>query len=280
MVERLAATVAAVEAQVEGGAGRARPARVTAAYDAGMATAPSDQLIALALRLIEAGEASGLPLRAMGGAGVGLRAPDADPALRRDYGDVDLAAPKRARREVEDLMTAEGLEPEREFNALHGGGRQIWWMPDGSTHVDVFLGEFRMCHRLDLDPALARPGPALPAADLLLTKLQVVELNRKDVQDAAALLSTHPVADGGLSLDRLRDVLAADWGFYTTASDNLERLPEEAAALAPAVAPAVAAACGAIREELERAPKGTAFRMRARVGRRKRWYELPEETVG
>jgi hypothetical protein len=240
-----------------------------------MATASRDELIGLALRLIAMGEGAGLTLRAMGGAGVGLRAPDADPALQREYGDVDLAAPRRARRAVEDAMKAAGLEPEREFNALHGGTRQIWWTADGAEHVDVFLGEFRMCHRLDLEPALAQPGPALPAADLLLMKLQVVELNQKDVQDAAALLST---ADG-VSYERLRDVLVPDWGFYTTAIDNLERIPEAVATLAPGVAPVVAARCEAIRDELERAPKGTAFRMRAKVGRRKRWYELPEETV-
>jgi hypothetical protein len=57
--------------------------------------------------------------------------------------------------------------------------------------VDVFLGEFKMCHRLDLDDRLGVDHPALPAADLLLTKLQVLELNRKDVTDVAALLTTH-----------------------------------------------------------------------------------------
>ena len=92
------------------------------------------------------------------------------PALQRDYGDVDLAAPRRARREVEDPMTAAGLEPEREFNALHGGGRQIWWMPaTARRHVDVFLGEFRMCHRLDLEPGARAAGAGAarrrPAAD-------------------------------------------------------------------------------------------------------------------
>ena len=246
-----------------------------------MATAPREQLIALALRLIEAGEASGLPLRAMGGAGVGLRAPDADPALRRDYGDLDLAAPKRARREVEDADDRRGARAEREFNALHGGRRQIWWTPDGSTHVDVFLGEFRMCHRLDLDPALAQPGPALPAADLLLTKLQVVELNLKDVQDAAALLSTHPVADGAPALDSTACATSSPpTGASTrprpTTSSASPRRPRRSRRPSPRRSPRRAARSA---RSSSAAPKGTAFRMRARVGRRKRWYELPEESL-
>jgi hypothetical protein len=250
---------------------------------AGADSPPRDATVALALRLIEAGAAAGLPLRAMGGVGVGLRAPDAARPLRRSYADVDLAAPRRARRDVEDAMTAAGLEPERELNALNGGRRQIWWTRDGTLHVDVFLGEFAMCHRLDLGPALSGPGPAVPAADLLLMKLQVVELNLKDAQDAAALLSTHALGedpgDRTISLARLRDVLAADWGFFTTASDNLERIPGVIAEHAPDVAAVVERHCAAIRDEIERAPKGGAFRMRAKVGRRRRWYEVPEETV-
>jgi hypothetical protein len=236
---------------------------------------PREELIALAQRLIDG---AGVPLRAMGGVGVALRAPGADPALQRAYGDIDLAARRRSRRDVEDAMTAAGLEPEREFNALNGGRRQIWWTADGSLHVDVFIGEFAMCHRLDLDPGVAEPGPALPGADLLLTKLQVVELNLKDAQDAAALLTTHELGDG-ISLDRLRDVLADDWGFYTTATDNLERIPAVIGEHAPGLAQRVADRCRALASELEAAPKTRAFKLRARVGRRKRWYDVPEESL-
>jgi hypothetical protein len=242
-----------------------------------------EDLIALARRLIDAAGAAGLALRAMGGVGVGIRAPDADPVLQRGYADIDLAAPRRARRGVEDAMEAAGLEPEREFNALHGSRRQMWWTPDGALHVDVFLGEFAMCHHIDLEPGLAHPGHALPAADLLLTKLQVVELNLKDAQDAAALLTTHELADDErddtISVARLRDVLAGDWGFFTTASDNLERIPGTIADHAPDLADLLAERCGAIRDEIDAAPKGAAFRMRAKVGRRKRWYDVPEETL-
>jgi hypothetical protein len=262
---------------------------VTLPYDPPMAregdSPPRDELIALAQHLIALAGAAGVRLRAMGGVGVGMRAPHADPALQRSYADVDLAAPRKARRELEDALTGAGLTPEREFNALHGSRRQIWWTADGTLHVDVFLGEFAMCHRLDLEPGLAGSGPALAAADLLLTKLQVVELNLKDAQDAAALLTTHELAgeerEEAISLPRLRDVLAADWGFYTTVTDNLERIPDVIGAHAPAVADAGAlgARCGEIVADLDAAEKSRAFRMRAKLGRRKRWYDVPEETL-
>jgi hypothetical protein len=240
-------------------------------------------LVELTRDLVRLADERDTCLRALGGLGIELRAADADPLLRRGYGDVDLAAPKRARREVEDVMRAAELTGEPEFNALQGARRQIWWTPDRSTHVDVFLGEFKMCHRLDLDGRLEVDHPALPAADLLLTKLQVVELNRKDVTDAAALLTTHAIGDGDepgvIDRGRVVDVLAADWGFYTTATDNLDRLPELVRELSPELAEQVTAAARELRQAADDAPKSRAFNLRARVGRRKRWYELPDESI-
>ena len=147
----------------------------------------------------------------------------------------------------------------------------------------MFLGEFAMCHRLDLDERLGVDHPALPAADLALMKLQIVELNHKDVTDLAALLTTHTLGDddgdGSINRHRLVDVLAADWGFYTTTGDNLERVPGLVSEIDEELGQHVAATAGQIREEIERAPKSRAFKLRARIGRRKRWYEVPDESI-
>jgi hypothetical protein len=243
----------------------------------------SDALLDLTRELVGLADARGTRLRALGGLGIALRAMDAHDLLRRDYGDVDVAVPKKARREIDDVMKAAGLEGEPEFNALQGARRQIWWTPDRSTHVDVFLGEFRMCHRLDLDGRLDVDHPALPAADLLLTKLQVVELNRKDVTDAAALLTTHALDEsddaGWINRARIVDVLSADWGFYTTATDNLERLPGLVSDIDPELGCQVAVPAEELRQAVTGAPKSRAFNLRAKVGRRKRWYELPDESI-
>jgi hypothetical protein len=242
-----------------------------------------DAFLALTTELVGLADARGIPLRALGGLGVDLRAPGAHPLLRREFADVDVAVPRRARRQVTEVMEEAGLEEEREFNALQGARRQIWWTPDRSTHVDVFLGEFTMCHRLDLDARLAVDHPALPAADLLLMKLQVVALNRKDVSDTAALLTTHTLADGdsagSINRGRLVDVLSTDWGFHTTATDNLERIPGLVGEIDAALGRQVAAMAAELREEVEQAPKSRAFKLRAKVGRRKRWYELPDESL-
>lgn len=243
----------------------------------------SRALVELAHELVGLADALGTRLRALGGLGIELRALDAQALLRRGYADVDVVAPPKARRQVDQVMTAAGLRGEREFNALQGARRQIWWTPDRSTHVDVFLGEFRMCHRLDLEGRLYVDHPALPAADLLLTKLQVVQLNRKDVTDIAALLTTHTIGEGdepgSIDLGRIVEVLSADWGFYTTATDNLERLPGLVTELDTQLGRQVAAAAEKLRQAAADAPKSRAFNLRAKLGRRKRWYELPDESV-
>jgi hypothetical protein len=240
-------------------------------------------LLALAGELIRLAEERGTRLRALGGLGIALRAPDAHPALQREFADIDVAAARKGRADVAAALERAGLEAEREFNALQGARRQIWWTPDRSTHVDVFLGEFAMCHSLDLDQRLPAEHSALAAADLLLMKLQVVELNHKDVTDTAALLTTHRLGEsdaaGSINRRRIVEVLTTDWGFYTTATDNLERLPELVSALDPELARPVAEAAAEIRAEVDAAPKSRAFKLRARVGRRKRWYEVPDESI-
>lgn len=242
-----------------------------------------DALLVLTTELVARAEAHGIPLRALGGLGIDLRANGAHPLLRREFADVDVAAPRRARGKVTEVMEEAGLAAEREFNALQGARRQIWWTSDRSTHVDVFLGEFAMCHRLELDDRLGVDHPALPAADLLLMKLQVVALNRKDVTDTAALLTTHALDDsdraGSINRRRLVEVLSTDWGFYTTATDNLERMPSLVAEIDSGLGRQVAEMAASVREEVDQAPKSRAFKLRAKVGRHKRWYELPEESL-
>ncbi len=239
--------------------------------------------VALCETVIAETDDAGVRVRALGGLGVHLRTPERPAPLRRGYGDVDLVARPSDRAAIERRLESIGFTPDREFNSLNGRRRQIWWTPDQSTHLDLFLGRFEMCHSLDLDDRLPADHRALPAADLLLTKLQVVELNRKDVQDAATLLVSHELGsgdgEGTINVDRLVEVLSGDWGFFTTVTDNLGRLGELTSELSPENGDRVAATAAEIARAVDEAPKGRRFQMRARVGRRKRWYEIPDETL-
>jgi hypothetical protein len=235
-------------------------------------------------RLVEAAAAGGLVLRLFGGVAIWHRcAPATRESLGRDYGDLDYVAHRKGSRDLRDLLEQEGYAPERTFNAAHGDRRLIYHAPDQSFHIDVFLDDFEMSHTLDFSDRLEVEEPTLPAADLLLAKLQVAEINRKDLTDTAMLLLDHELADsdgpGVIGGARLDETCGGDWGLFTTVTDNLVTLDELIGSLelgADRVA-LLQARSAALRTRLEDAPKTRAWRMRAKVGRRKRWYEVPEE---
>jgi hypothetical protein len=238
-------------------------------------------------RLVESAD---LPVRLLGGVGVALHDHRPVPAaLERGYGDLDVVVPPKSARATTAALTAAGYEPNERFNALHGAQRMLFYDLENKRQVDVFVGTFSMCHRLDLSGRLGEHAFGLDAADLLLTKLQIHEINRKDLVDAVRLLLTHENADIGrgtavpdaMSLDRLRAVTSTDWGWFTTVTDNL-RLARAAAAdlLDPEEASIVEARADAIDESLRAAPKSLRWKARSVVGRKSPWYELPEEVGG
>ena len=125
------------------------------------------------------------------------------------------------------LFQAAGYDADRRFNALQGDRRMIFHGPAGK--VDVFVGVFEMCHRLDLSPRLELERDTLTASDLLMTKLQVVEVNQKDIDDTALLLSEHELDEGPgdhIDLAYLRALVYDDWGLWRTATGTLETVAQ------------------------------------------------------
>ncbi|HWF74270.1 MAG TPA: nucleotidyltransferase family protein [Solirubrobacteraceae bacterium] len=228
-------------------------------------------LIDEGMELAQAAEAEGIKVRLLGGVGVVAHCPQVLAGQpHREIADIDIAVTKRDARKLTSFLEGRAYQAEKRFNALHGDSRMIFKGPAGK--LDVFVGSFSMCHALELDDRLALDFPALTATDLLLTKLQIVELNAKDAHDASVLLTEHPIGAGdgdhidGAYLGRLT---GDDWGLWRTVTATLGRLSE--------LYPAVADRCRQLGEVIEAAPKSRRFKLRARVGERVRWYELPEE---
>jgi len=190
----------------------------------------------------------------------------------RDFrGQVHCSKPCRAEADAARI----GLVVEEGVLRLAGGDEEV------RPSVVVVVACADALHVApQLDARLARHPTTLSPADLLLTKLQVAAPDPKDLRDAVALIHQHPLAsdaDGDvLGLDRLVEVTSADWGWWTTFTDNLERVPGTAAVLLED-ASGVEERCGEIFAAVEQAPKGLRWRARAKVGRRVPWREEPEE---
>jgi hypothetical protein len=245
-----------------------------------------DTLLAEGVQLVSAAAAAGLTVRLIGGVAIYARATDAARRwLARDYVDLDVVAHRAEARRLREWLEQRGYRPDAPFNAAHGAERLMYFAPDARFHVDVFLDRFRMSHSLDFRDRLGVEPVTIPAADLLLTKLQIAELNLKDAGDTAMLLLDHEPAGedgpGRLALPRVVAVTAGDWGFCTTFTDNVGHVRDRLAELLPAAGPrrVVAQRLDVIERAVADAPKTRAWRLRAKVGRRVRWYELPDESV-
>jgi hypothetical protein len=248
-------------------------------------TESEPEMVAAGRQVVTAAGARSIPVRLLGGVAIWIRgSAAARAALGRQYPDIDLVAHKRQSRPLRALLEELGFEPERVFNATHGARRLLYHGP-GGWHIDVFLDRFEMSHTLDLGERLEAESETLAAAELLLTKLQIAEVNAKDLSDVAMLLWDHEPGDGDgpgrLNTARLAGLCGADWGLYTTVTQNLDacagRLAEVVAE--PADRDRIAGRIDALGTALGAAPKTMAWQLRARVGRRVRWYQLPEEVT-
>lgn len=235
-------------------------------------------IVAEGRRLLERAEADGLPLRLLGGVAVSLRAPEGvPPALGRKYRDLDFATARGSGGAAVRFFVSAGYESHVAFNAMHGKDRLLFFDNEHGRQVDVFVGEFRMSHRIPLGERLTRDPDTVPLAELLLTKLQIAELNEKDVRDALALLHGHDVDEIGAA--RIAECCAEDWGLWRTFTGNLAACCAhlDRYELPASDKEAIASRAGTISERIEAEPKSRAWKLRAKIGERKRWYEVPEE---
>jgi hypothetical protein len=248
---------------------------------------PSDRpladIAAEAGRILAEAAARSLPVRLVGGLAIRLHATtEPQPALAREFKDIDLVTRRDKAREVVSLITSLGYTPDNAFNTLNSGRRALFYDLAHERQLDVFVGSFEMCHkipvadRLDVDPV------SVPLAELLLTKLQIVELNEKDLRDILALVIDHDVADhdsDAINADYVAKLCADDWGLWRTCRQTIERARDGIGRfeLAEAQRAILDERLQALWRRVEAEPKSRRWRLRDRVGDRVRWYEEPEE---
>lgn len=241
-------------------------------------------VVAEGKRLLARSADKGVPLRLVGGVAISLRAPSALPdAFTRSYADLDFATARASGGPASRFLRDEGYVPHVAFNALHGQERLLFFDEEHDRQIDVFVGAFRMCHKIPLDERLEVDAVSIPLAELLLTKLQVIELNEKDIRDTLALVHDHPVDDrdgDAVNASRVAELCAADWGLWRTITRNLLECRGYADAYEVPDRATLDERLDTLLERIEHAPKSRAWRLRARIGERKRWYELPEEVAG
>ena len=265
------------------------------------ATAPSslatrDAMVEEGRRIVDAARERGVVLRLFGGLAVRASCRAVD-FCARDYGDFDMIGRHAQRKEIARLMRELGFTENFHFSQATRGRQLQFVRPcrhtdDGAgegrrahddDHVDIFLDIFRMDHELRLGDRLEIDDYTIPVSDQLLTKLQVHKQDAKDVRDVLTLLKdvdlNEAEAPGVIGLGYIAGKCAADWGLQHDVERNLDRVE----ALAPTYALSdeeegrVREGLARLREALADAPKSVTWRLRAKVGERRPWYQLVEE---
>ena len=235
-------------------------------------------------RLVTGAAGKGLTVRLLGGVAVFMQAPVEGPLLPRRVGDIDLAIRREGWRDLAGFLKAAGYVSDDMFNALHGTRRLLFYDQVNGRKLDVFVGEFAMCHQVPIADRLDREPLTVPLAELLMTKLQIVQLTERDQRDIYNLVFHHDVtASGGdaIEADYVGELCARDWGLWRTAKATIGQCQKNVAdyQLPPAAVSLIAERLDLLWAQIEATPKTARWRMRNRVGDRMRWYNEPEENA-
>jgi hypothetical protein len=242
-----------------------------------------EDIVAEARRVTDAALAANVLLRVLGSVAVGLHTPEGvHPALARPYRDIDLATTRKHGKTTAQLLTELGYTPNERFNAMNGVSRLVFYDEEHGRQVDVFVGTFHMCHELPIADRLELDERTVPLAELLLTKLQIMRLNEKDLLDIWAILYAHDVAehdDDAVNVVYVAELLAGDWGLWRTSRQTVETARERLAgsSLDEDDRALLDGRLARLWERVEAQPKGLRWRSRAKLGDRTKWYEEPEE---
>jgi hypothetical protein len=256
--------------------------------------------------IVDAGNERGVVLRLTGGLAIRHYAIDLEFA-EREYSDIDLIGLKRQVVAVGEVFRDLGYVQNRHVAMATGNGQLQFFVPGSraetggdesgsdlpvfaevppSDHVDVFLDAMRMDHQVDFRDRLEINTYAIDPADLFLSKLQIGNLNEKDVHDAITLVKDvyvdfqpHP---GVLDLHHVAEVCSADWGLYIDVMNNVDTVIERVGDydLVPRDAARVRRTLELAQDMMTEQAKTLRWRLRARIGKRVRWYAEVEEQFG
>jgi hypothetical protein len=237
-------------------------------------------------RIIEASNTAGLMLRVIGSLAFQMHCPKygyLQAAMGRAYTDIDFAAYKKQSGEIKTLMAGLGYTENREVFIISEGNRAIYENPHSNLHVDVFFDKLDFCHVISWLDRLNVDAPTIPLSELLLEKMQIVKINEKDVIDTIMLLLEHPLGDKDvetINIARVAKLCGSDWGLWRTTTMNLEKVSKLAGdypQLSEVDKSQVDTQVKLALARIEAEPKSMAWRIRARVGDRVKWYKDVDE---
>jgi len=237
-------------------------------------------------RIITASDTAGILLRVIGSLAFQMHCPKfgyLQAAMGRAYTDIDFAAYAKQTKQIQAMMAALGYEENREVFVASEGERAIYDRAVIGLHVDIFYEKLDFCHAIRWAGRLEIDSPTIPLTELLLEKMQIVQINEKDIIDTIMLLLEHPLGNADketININLAATLCANDWGLWRTVTMNLEKVKQLAqgySQLTPAQKSKIVSQVDEALARLNGEPKPLAWRMRDRVGDRVKWYKDVDE---
>jgi len=238
-------------------------------------------MIQEAQRVVIAATEKGIDIRVAGSVGVHMHCPKSrDWMVLPTLPVIELVGRQEQGESLVALLAHLGFEPRMRLFEMRGVRHFIIHKAKSDLVLHVFLNAYEVFHRVEFLEVLTREAVTLPPTHLLLSSLQVVDANEMFLREVGALLAEHDLGVGSqpetLDASHVTDVCAEDWGWFRTATTNLDMLMQ--------VLPfwkdlpdrdKLRDRIGRLRKSIEGAPKSIRWQMRARVGEAVRWYQTP-----
>ena len=271
---------------------------------------PTDVFMQEATQLVEQAKTKGITLRVVGGLGIAIRCRSyrdfgtklgrvGTGAAQQEYSDIDLVSYKKQRDKVKSFFSETGYAKRRATLSSAASERQIYYHPKGWFCVDVFFDKLMVAnHPIDFAGRLELDYPTITATDALLEKLQIWEaFSAKDLKDCLLLLKSCQVnEEKGIDASYIAKLLSSDWGFWYTATTNLnkihrfiselERFGPDARINPKQISSEdrkeMATKIETLLKAIDDEPKSFGWKMRAKIGTSRKWYNPVErpDTVG
>jgi len=237
-------------------------------------------------RILQASDEAGILLRVIGSLAFQMHCPQfgyLQAAMGRAYTDIDFAAYSQQARQISDLLIGLGYIENREIYIASEGERAIFDKPGTGLHVDIFYEKLDFCHAIYWKDRLEVDSPTIPLTELLLEKMQIVQINEKDIIDTIMLLLEHSLGDiddETINIKLAAELCANDWGLWRTTTMNLDKVKQLAGhytQLTPGQKSKIETQVNDALARINTEPKPLAWRLRDRVGDRVKWYKDVDE---
>lgn len=197
--------------------------------------------------------------------------------------DIDFIAYSNEIVQVQDMFFDMDWDENMNVLRLFGDKRRIFYHPTQPIHSDIFIDKLRFCHEIDFRDRLEIDYPTISLVDLLLEKLQIVEINKKDLVDTMMLLRQYPISEDGNNDNHingryLASLCAHDWGWWKTVTMNIQKTYDFAGEyLDGDDAKAVRSKLDRFSDLIQQKSKSIKWKLRSFIGERMKWYREVEE---